>query len=75
MAELMRRALVANAFRLDEGGEEFFQHRLPLDRSSMTHWRNRMLLQESLAVATKTGAMKPIRPLSHHCRYHGASTT
>ena len=47
-------------------GEEFFQHRLPLDRSSMTIWRNRMgeerlqaLLQESLAVATKTGAMKP----------------
>src|ERR1700704_5696094 len=47
-------------------GEEFFQHRLPFDRSSMTHWRNRMgeerlqaLLQESLAVATKTGAMKP----------------
>src|ERR1700716_2299798 len=47
-------------------GEEFFQHRLPLDRSSMTHWRNRMgeerlqaLLQESLAGATKTGAMKP----------------
>jgi IS5 family transposase len=46
-------------------GEEFFQHRLPLDRSSMTNWRNRMgeerlqgLLQESLAVATKTGAMK-----------------
>jgi transposase, IS5 family len=47
-------------------GEEFFQHRLPLDRSSMTRWRNRMgeerlqtLLQESLAVATRTGAMKP----------------
>jgi len=47
-------------------GEEFFQHHLPLDRSSMTHWRNRMgeerlqaLLQESLAVATRTGAMKP----------------
>jgi IS5 family transposase len=47
-------------------GEEFFQHQLPLDRSSMTNWRNRMgedrlraLLQESLAVATKTGAMKP----------------
>jgi transposase, IS5 family len=47
-------------------GEEFFQHRLPLDRSSMTNWRNRMgeerlqaLLQESLAVATKSGAMKP----------------
>jgi len=47
-------------------GEEFFQHRLPLDRSSMTNWRLRMgeerlqaLLQESLAVATKSGAMKP----------------
>jgi transposase, IS5 family len=47
-------------------GEEFFQHQLPLDRSSMTNWRTRMgeerlraLLQESLAVATRTGAMKP----------------
>src|ERR1700719_1574119 len=47
-------------------GEEFFQHRLPLDRSSMTNWRNRMgeerlqtLLQESLAAATRSGAMKP----------------
>jgi transposase, IS5 family len=47
-------------------GEEFFQHRLPFDRSSMTNWRNRMgaerlaaLLQESLAVATRTEAMKP----------------
>jgi transposase, IS5 family len=42
-------------------GEEFFQHQLPLDRSSMTNWRTRMgeerlraLLQESLAVATRT---------------------
>jgi transposase, IS5 family len=47
-------------------GEEFFQHRLPFDRSSMTHWRNRMgaerlqaLLQESLAAATRSGAIKP----------------
>src|SRR6516162_10078602 len=47
-------------------GEEFFQHRLPLDRSSMTNWRNRMgaerlqaLLQESLAAATRSGAIKP----------------
>ena len=47
-------------------GEEFFQHELPFDRSSMTNWRNRMgeerlqaLLQEGLAVATRTGAMKP----------------
>ena len=47
-------------------GEEFFQHKLPFDRSSMTRWRNRMgeeklnaLLQESLAVAAKTKAIKP----------------
>jgi transposase, IS5 family len=47
-------------------GEEFFQHKLTFDRSSMTRWRQRMgeeklvaLLQESLAVAVKTEAMKP----------------
>ena len=47
-------------------GEEFFQHRLPFERSSLTRWRQRMgearltaLLQESLAVATRTGAAKP----------------
>jgi len=47
-------------------GEEFFCHALPLDRSSMTRWRQRMgeerlsaLVQESLAVALKTGAAKP----------------
>ena len=46
-------------------GEEFFQHELPFDRSSMTRWRQRMgaeklkaLLQESLAVAAKTEALK-----------------
>jgi transposase, IS5 family len=47
-------------------GEEFFQHRLPFDRSSLTRWRLRMgeerlmaLLQESLAAATRTGAARP----------------
>jgi IS5 family transposase len=47
-------------------GEEFFQHRLVFERSSLTRWRQRMgeeklaaLLQESLAVATRTEAMKP----------------
>jgi len=47
-------------------GEAFFRHDLPFERSSMTRWRRRMgeeritaLLQESLAVAVKTGAMKP----------------
>jgi transposase, IS5 family len=47
-------------------GEEFFQHELVFDRSSLTRWRQRMgeeklavLIQESLAVATKTDAMAP----------------
>jgi transposase, IS5 family len=47
-------------------GEEFFQHKLPFDRSSMTRWRQRMgedklvaLLQESLATAPRSGAAKP----------------
>lgn len=47
-------------------GEEFFQHRLVFDRSSLTRWRQRMgeerlqaLLQESLSVASKTEAIKP----------------
>jgi IS5 family transposase len=47
-------------------GEEFFQHGLVFDRSSLTRWRQRMgeeklqaLLQESLSVATKTEAIKP----------------
>ncbi len=46
-------------------GEEFFCHKLPFDRSSMTRWRQRMgeekliaLLQESLAVAAKTKALR-----------------
>lgn len=45
-------------------GEEFFQHRLAFDRSSLTRWRQRMgeeklqaLLSESLSVAHKTGAL------------------
>ena len=47
-------------------GEEFFRHALVLDRSSLSNWRKRMgeekvkaILQESLSIATKTGAVKP----------------
>jgi transposase, IS5 family len=47
-------------------GEEFFQHELVLDRSSLSNWRKRMgeervkaLLQESLSIAVKTEAVKP----------------
>jgi transposase, IS5 family len=45
-------------------GEVSFCHRLPFDRSSLTRWRQRLgeaeleaLLQESLSVAHKTGAI------------------
>jgi IS5 family transposase len=52
-------------FRLFSG-EEFFQHKLTFDRSSLTRWRQPMgeeklvaLIQESLAAATRSGAAKP----------------
>ena len=48
-------------------GEEFFQHRLPFDRTSLTRWRLRMgeerlmaLLQESLAAATRLGDFRAV---------------
>ena len=47
-------------------GERFFQHRLPLDRSSMTRWRKRIgaerletLLADTLTIALDSGAAKP----------------
>src|SRR5262249_27273091 len=46
-------------------GEAVFRHELPFDRSSLTRWRQRLgeeqlaaLLQESLAVAHRTGAIE-----------------
>jgi len=46
-------------------GELTFQHAAPFDRSSLTRWRQRLgeeqlvaLIQESLSVAHKTGALK-----------------
>src|SRR3979411_3289863 len=47
-------------------GEEFFQHRLVFDRTSLTRWRTRLgeerlaaLSQEGVSVATRTKAIKP----------------
>ena len=47
-------------------GEVVFQHELPFDRSSLTRWRQRLgeeqiaaLLQESLSVAHRSGAIEP----------------
>ena len=61
-------------------GEEFFQHRLTFDRSSLTRWRQRMgeeklvaLVQESLNVATRTGAARPADFSQDHRRYDGAA--
>src|SRR4051794_27930282 len=49
-------------------GEAFFCHLLPLDRSSLTRWRNRIgadqlevLLAETIAAATRTEALPPGR--------------
>lgn len=49
-------------------GETFFQHQLPLDRSSMSRWRGRigadkleLLLAESLATATRAKAVDPAK--------------
>ena len=60
-------------------GEEFFQHRLVFDRSSLTRWRQRMgeekllaLLQGSLAVAARTEALKP-SDLPRGDRHDGAA--
>src|ERR1700677_3318027 len=46
-------------------GEEVFQHEAPFDRSSLTRWRQRLgeealaaLLQESLSVAHRSGAIE-----------------
>jgi transposase, IS5 family len=64
--EVLCERWVENPYYQHFCGEEFFQHELVLDRSSLTRWRQRMgeekvraLLQESLAVATRTEAIKP----------------
>jgi transposase, IS5 family len=64
--EVLCERYVENPYRQYFCGEEFFQHRLVFDRSSLTRWRNRMgkerlaaLIQESLSVATRTEAIKP----------------
>jgi len=64
--EVLCERWVENPYYQHFCGEVFFRHALPFDRSSLTRWRQRMgadrlqaLLQESLSVATKTGAAKP----------------
>jgi len=47
-------------------GERYFQHRLPIDASSMTRWRGRLgeagaeqMLRETIAAGIKMGAIRP----------------
>ena len=61
-------------------GEEFFVHKAPFDRSSLTRWRQRMgeeklvaLIQESLSAATRTGAAKPSDFSKVDRRHHRAA--
>jgi transposase, IS5 family len=64
--EVLCERWVENPYYQHFCGEEFFQHRLVFDRSSLTRWRNRMgeerlaaLIQESLSIAVRTKAIKP----------------
>jgi IS5 family transposase len=63
--EVLVKRWVENPYYQYFCGEEFFQHKAPFDRSSLTRWRQRMgeerltvLLQESLNIAHRTGAME-----------------
>ena len=64
--EVLHERWVENPYYQFFCGEEFFQHRPPFDRSSLTRWRQRMgeeklvaLIQESLSVAVRIGAAQP----------------
>jgi len=63
--EVLHERWVENPYYQYFCGELSFCHKAPFDRSSMTHWRQRLgeeqlaaLIQESLAVAHKTGAIE-----------------
>ena len=79
--EVLCERWIENPYMQHFCGEEFFQHQLPFDRSSMTRWRQRMgeerliaLLQESLygerlAVPARQLALKPrLHILQRHPR-------
>lgn len=62
--EALRARWVENPYFQYFCGEEVFQHELRFDRSSLTRWRRRLgedrlaaLIQESLSVAHKSGAL------------------
>lgn len=66
--DAVRAAWPENPYFQDFCGETFFQHQLPLDRSSMSRWRGRigadkleLLLAETLAAATRAKAVDPAK--------------
>jgi hypothetical protein len=48
------RSLLGRTVTISKVREEFFRHRLPFDRSSMTHWRNRMGAERLLALSQES---------------------
>jgi len=63
--EALRERWVENPYFQYFCGETVFQHEVPFDRSSLTRWRQRLgeeqiaaLLQESLSVAHRSGAIE-----------------
>ena len=57
---------VENPYWQQFSGERYFQHRLPIDASSMTRWRGRLgeagaeqLLRETIAAGIKMGSIAP----------------
>ncbi|MGB8098820.1 MAG: IS5 family transposase, partial [Terracidiphilus sp.] len=57
---------VENPYWQQFSGERYFQHRLPIDASSMTRWRGRLgeagaeqMLRETIAVGIKMGSIRP----------------
>ncbi len=57
---------VENPYWQQFSGERYFQHRLPIDASSMTRWRGRLgeagaeqMLRETIAAGIKMGSIRP----------------
>ncbi len=57
---------VENPYWQQFSGERYFQHRLPIDASSMTRWRGRLgeagaeqMLRETIAAGIKMGCIRP----------------
>jgi hypothetical protein len=59
--EVLCERWVENPYYQHFCGEEFFQHRLVFDRSSLTRWRNRMG-EERLAALIQRACRLPSRP-------------